>query len=236
MRKTLVLAAVALLGGAIAQRGWASSLEVTPVLIALTGGRTAATIELTNRGDAPSAIQARMYRWSQSGDTDALVPTQDLIVSPPIFTIQQAGAQTLRVLLRHAAAGGEHTYRMLLDEVPTAAGPRRRVSFTVRLSLPVIVDAADAAQPALQWRAQHGPAGQTLLIVSNTGQGYDQVRTIDVTLANGRHVKATAIGGNPYVLPGAERHWIVQDRSGAGGPLHVSVSTLSGKHELTLTP
>jgi len=232
----LVLAAVALLVGAVAQRCWAGSLEVLPVPILLAGGVTAATVEVTNRGDAPSAIQARLYRWSQSGDTDELAPTQDVIVSPPIFTVPQGGTQTLRLLLRHPAAGGERTYRLLLDQVPAATGLSRRVAFMLRLSMPVIVGANAAAHSTLQWRAQREPGGQITLTASNTGQDYDQVRAIDVTLANGRPAKATAGGSNPYVLAGAERHWIVQDRGGMGGPLHVSVTTLTGKHELTLTP
>jgi Pili and flagellar-assembly chaperone, PapD N-terminal domain len=118
---TLALAALMLLGGPLAREVKAASLEIDPILVSLTDGETATTIEVTNHGGAPSAIQARIYRWTQAGDDDALTPTHDIIVSPPVFTVPDGGSQTLRLLLRGGiATGGERTYRVLLDEVPPA--------------------------------------------------------------------------------------------------------------------
>ena len=236
MRPTLALAALLLLACPLAREVRAASLEVTPVLITLAAGQTATTVEVTNRGGTPTALQARAYRWTQAGDDDALTSTQDIIVSPPIFTVPNGGSQTMRLLLRGGAAGGgEHSYRLLLDEVPSANAPHREVAFTLRLSLPVFT--ASSGRPTLQWRAERGAGGQTVLTASNTGAAYDKLRAIDVTLSDGSHPKVVSRGKNPYILAGAERHWVVQDRGGgAGGPLHLSVASLMGESELTLTP
>ncbi len=238
MRPTLVLAALLLLGCPLASEVQAAALEISPVLVTLAAGQTAATIEVTNRGGAPTAIQARAYRWTQAGDADALAPTQDIIVSPPIFTVADGGSQTMRLLLRgRIAAGGQRSYRLLLDEVPPATARNRQIAFTLRLSLPVIVGDVVAGRPTLQWRAERGPGGQTVLTASNAGPAYDKVRAIGVTLADGSHPKVVSRGTNPYILAGAERHWIVQGRAGGpAGPLHLSVATQAGKSELTLTP
>jgi fimbrial chaperone protein len=237
MRPTLALAAL-LLACPLAREVRAASLEITPVLITLAAGQTATTIEVTNHGGAPAAIQARAYRWTQAGDDDGLAPTQDIIVSPPIFTAPDGGSQTIRLLLRGGiAAGGERSYRLLLDEVPPANPPNRQIAFTLRLSLPVFAGAVSSERPTLQWRAERGAGGQTVLTASNAGPGYDKVCAIDVTLSDGSHPKVVSRGTNPYILTGAERHWVVQDRgSGPGGPLHLSVTSLTGKRELTLTP
>ncbi len=193
---------------------------------------------MTNHGGTPTAIQARVYRWTQAGDEDALTSTQDVIVSPPIFTAPDGGSQTIRLLLRsRIAAGAERSYRLLLDEVPPANPTKGQIAFTLRLSLPVFVAAAASAGPTLTWRAERGADGQTVLTASNAGPAYDRVRAIDVTLSNGSRPKVVSHGSNPYILAGAERHWVVQDRgSGPGGPLHLSVTSLTGKSELTLTP
>jgi fimbrial chaperone protein len=236
MRPTLALAALTLLACPLAREVRAGSLEITPVLITLAAGQTATTIEVTNHGGTPTAIQARAYRWTQAGDDDALTATQDIIVSPPIFTVPNGGSQTMRLLLHGGiAAGGEHSYRLLLDEVPPANTPNRQIAFTLRLSLPVF--AASSGRPTLQWRTERGAGGQTVLTASNAGSAYDKLRAIDVTLSDGSHPKVVSRGKNPYILAGAERHWVVQDRgSGPGGPLHLSVTSLMGKSELTLTP
>jgi fimbrial chaperone protein len=227
-----------LLACTLAREARAASLEINPVLITLAAGQTATTIEVANHGEAPTALQARAYRWTQAGDDDALTPTQDIIVSPPIFTVPNGASQTVRLLLRGGtAAGNERSYRLVLDEVPPTDNRPRQVAFTLRLSLPVFAGTPSSGRQALQWRAEHGSGGQTVLTASNAGSAYDKLRAIDVTLSDGSHPKVVSRGTNPYILAGAERHWVVQDRGGArGGPLHLSVTSLTGKSELTLTP
>jgi len=239
MRPTLALAALMLLAYPFAREVRAASLEITPVLITLAAGQTATTIVVANHGGAPTAVQARVYRWTQAGDDDALAPTQDVIVSPPIFTVPGGGSQTMRLLLRGGgiAAGGERTYRLLLDEVPPANSPNRQVTLTLRVSLPVFLGAASSGRPKLEWRAERSPSGQTVLTASNSGSAYDKLTAIDVTLADGSHPKVASRSTNSYILAGAERHWVMQDRgSGPGGPLHLSITSLTGMSELTLTP
>jgi hypothetical protein len=58
-----------------------------------------------------------------------------------------------------------------------------------------------------------------------------------VTLPDGSHPKLVARARSDYILAGDERHWVVQARAGApAGPLHLSVTTRTGKSELSLTP
>jgi fimbrial chaperone protein len=238
MRTVTILAALTLLACLLASEAQAASLEISPVLVNLAPGQTATTIQLTNHSGAASAIQVRAYRWTQAGDEDALAATQDIIVSPPIFTVADGAAQTIRLLFRGGgAAAAERTYRLLLDEVPPANTKNRQVIFALRLSLPVIAGAASLPPPALQWRAERGSGGQTVLTARNTGAEYDKVGAIDVTLADGSHPKVAARGTNSYVLGGAERHWVIQGGgSSPGVPLHLTVTSHVGKRELTLTP
>jgi fimbrial chaperone protein len=238
MRPTLYLTALMLVGCPLAGAVQAASLEVSPVRVTLTPGETATAIEVTNHGDAATAVQARLYRWAQAGDEDVLTPTADIIVSPPIFTVPDGGSQTLRLLLRGSnAASGERTYRLLLDEVPPANAGNRQVAFTLHMSLPVFLGAAVSVRPTLQWRAERGAGRAITLTATNASPAYDKVSDIDVTLSDGSHPKVVSRATNTYVLSGDERHWIVQSHdNGPGGPLHLSVTSLTGKRELTLTP
>jgi fimbrial chaperone protein len=234
MRPTM--AVLFALGWLQAEKVQAASLEISPVMVAFAPGQTATTIELENRGEAPVAIQARPYRWTQAGDEDTLTSTQELIVSPPIFTVAAGASQTMRLLLRGGPVGGdERSYRLLLDEVPTANTQNKQVDMALRVSLPVMVAPASSAPAALQWRAGRGPSGETQLSVINSGTAYDRVRMIEVTLADGSHPKAIPRGTNPYILPGATRDWIVQGHAGPPGPLQLKVLTQSGQSEQTLT-
>ena len=78
MRPILALAAL-LLGGVLAREVRAASLEVSPVIVTLAPGQTASTITTTNRATTPAAIQARIYRWTQAGGEDVLLPTVETL-------------------------------------------------------------------------------------------------------------------------------------------------------------
>src|SRR5579859_5756728 len=107
MRPKPVLASLISLGCLLAPKVEAASLEISPVMVTLAPGQTAATIEVQNRGDSPAAVQARAYSWTQAGDEDALTPTHDIILSPPIFTVAEGTSQTVRLLLRGGSKAGE---------------------------------------------------------------------------------------------------------------------------------
>jgi len=234
MRLEPVLAALTAAGCLFFGTAQAAVLEISPVTIGLAAGQGATTIEVRNRGDAPVAVQVRAYAWAQSGDEDVLTPTRDLILSPPIFTVPAGGSQTLRLLARGGAAvAGERSYRLLLDEVP-AISQGQQIVIALRVSLPVIIAAASPAPKGLRWRVGRAPGGETVLSATNAGLGYDAVQAIVVTLADGSRRSAVARGKNPYILAGAERHWVVDGHRLPAGGLRLNVTSRNGKSEQTL--
>jgi fimbrial chaperone protein len=235
MRRIAVLAALVFCSGVFPEKAGAASLEISPVVINLAPRQTSATIEVLNRGGDPVAVQARAFVWSQTGDDDTLTPTKDIIVSPPIFTIPEGSSQTVRLLLRNAGAGvggRDHSYRLLLDEVPAANSDSKQLVVALRLSIPVMAHAV-AAVSALKWQMEHTPDGQIVLKAINTGNAYALVSAMEITLSDGSHPKAAPRGKNPYVLPGAERRWIVEGR-GAPGALRLNLTTQAGRTDQTL--
>lgn len=211
----------------------ASSLEISPVSVNLIAGQNVKVIEVRNRGGSAVAIQIRAYAWSQSGNTDILAPTTDVILSPPIFTIPVGASQTIRLLVRAKNGTGERSYRLLLDEVPSPGAARNQVGIAFRISLPVIAAAAAPPSRSLEWHARRGPGNQVLVSAANIGNVYDKVHAIAVTLPDGSHPKIVSSGENPYLLAGARRQWAVQ---GSTPPttLRLSVTTQAGNSEHVL--
>jgi fimbrial chaperone protein len=228
------LAGILSLASLLAAGAQATSLEITPVAVHLVPGMRATIIEVANRGGAAAAIQLRAYAWTQDGDKDVLVPTQDIILSPPIFTLPKDGSQTIRLMLRRAAPGaGERTYRLLIDEVPATGGKAQQVLVAMRVSLPLIVGASAPRARALQWRAKRGPAGSVTLSATNGGTAFERVQSIAVAAPDGSARAVTTTATNSYVLAGAERQWVVQSARSANA-LRLSVTTRNGKSEQVL--
>jgi len=218
---------------AIAQ---ATSLEITPVAVHLVAGQQATTIGVMNRGGAAVAIQLRAFAWSQPGDEDVLTPTNDIILSPPIFTVAKGATQTIRLMVRkQAKLAGQRTYRLMIDEVPPANVGEQQVLIAMRVSVPLVIAAASAKPKALIWHARRSSDDRILLSATNAGTDFDRIYTIGATLADGSHPAVTQSGTNAYVLAGARRQWVLQ----AGGgkdvrALRLNVTNRGGKSEQIL--
>lgn len=234
LERTSVLAMLLALG-CIPVGANATSLEITPVAVNLVPGQHATTIGVMNRGGVAAAIQLRAFAWTQVGDKDVLTPTQDIILSPPIFTVAKGKTQTIRLLLRpDRRAAGERAYRLLIDEVPPVNAKDQQIVIAMRISIPVIVGSATPASRMLKWRARRGPQGEVLLSATNTGNGYDRITAIAVTLPDGSHPRIAAAAMNPYILAGAQRQWVVHSSAAAPAGLRLKITTRAGESEQSL--
>lgn len=208
LRLGLLLAAAfaAASGGA-----WASGLQVAPISLTLKPTQNADGLWLSDTGSNPIHAQVRVYRWTQSDGKDQLVPSRDLVVSPPMLAIAPGARQLIRVIRVVAPPQGtgaaEATYRLAIDELPVEPhNGKAELQFVLHYSLPVFVEpAAGPVSPRLQWQlADQG--GQEVLQVTNTGTGHAQLSDMSyVDHAGKRH----AIDGHRlgYVLPGATMVW-----------------------------
>ncbi len=203
MRK---LAFILLLAVAAASPAFAGSLSVSPIRVDLSNAQKSVALTVRNDGDQPSVVQAQLVAWSQDNNEDKLDPTNDLIASPPVFTIPAGGSQIVRVALRRAADGGvERSYRAIITEVPgKAQAGFSGAQFALKISLPVFVEAASAkTEPKLAWTAKKLPSGELALTTTNTGTAHIQIITVE--LQNEQSAVDATHGAMWYVLPGRSR-------------------------------
>jgi fimbrial chaperone protein len=181
------------------------TLAVQPVNVVLLPGQKIATLTLRNPASEAITVQARPYLWNQNGNEDPLNPTEAMLVSPPMATIQAGESQIIRVAMRQVSAGRETTYRLLLDQLP-GPSPQKGIAILLRLSIPVFVESDAHASPRFDFHVEHHRDGKSFLVVSNSGQCHDSIRDIRLKGSDGTTWKV-AVPGLPYVLVGSERRW-----------------------------
>ena len=100
----------------------AGTFSVSPVRIYMQPRERATAITVVNEGDTELVMQADLFSWKQKPDgTDDLVPTEDLILAPPILKLAPKSRQVLRLAnLRPAPSDVQQTYRMVVREIPEA--------------------------------------------------------------------------------------------------------------------
>jgi len=199
----------------------AASLSVSPITVDVVTPATNATVTARNGESRPLAAQIRVFRWTQVDGQDRLDPTEDVVASPPVVTIN-GGADYVVRLERTAA-------REIVDELPNPNRQRNgSVAMVLRYLVPAFFFSADASQPKLVWSLAHR-GGATLLQAANSGD--KRIQILDLKL--GALMVGKGLAG--YVLGHSTRSWVVPAGSALTnaavvtatsdhGPIHASLS------------
>lgn len=191
----------------------AAGLSVTPISLEFTTAPVQA-LWLSNTGTEPLNTQLRAYAWTQTDGADQLVPTRDLLLSPPMMALQPGQRQLIRVIRSGTAAAGERSYRILVDELPDPARQQQGLNFVMQFSIPVFAGTSPEAAPALEWRLL-SEAGKPVLVADNRGDGRAKITDLELLDAGGRSLlRRSGLFG--YVLAGAHRRWVLTVEESVG--------------------
>jgi fimbrial chaperone protein len=208
MHRRALLLAGSLLGLAVAAQSASAKghLQARPTMLELSPGAAAGRMTLANTGDEPVPAQVRVYAWTQKDGADVLVPTTDVVLSPPIVTVPAGGEQLVRFVRQGKPPGSnDQAYRIVVDELP--GKPKNRdaaVGILMRYVLPLFVRSAEASDPALACRIVRADAGAALEC-SNSGGRAAQLGASRLK-GEGKSYELSA-GLYGYVLPGSLRRW-----------------------------
>jgi fimbrial chaperone protein len=183
------------------------------VSITLAPGQLATSLTVINQGTTETSVQVRVVSWHQATGLDELAPSDSVLVSPPIITIPAGATQTVRVVIRKPDPSREGTYRVLLDQIPSAAAAPGTIRIAMRLSIPVFAEPATRVAPHVTFRVETN-AGKAMLVATNDGNSHGTMSDLALTTKSGS-VIALASTGTPYILAGATRHWRITS-AGAG--------------------
>lgn len=194
---------------------------------------------LENRGTRLQTYQLRVYEWSQTDGKDELKEQNMIVGSPPIMQIEPGKRQLVRLIRTDAVpAGKEMTYRVILDEIPSAkpeaAEHSNGITFRMRYSVPVFVfgeglsslsmqgndDKANTDTPVtdnqLSWRIRNGKK-QKMLEIHNSGPVHVHLKNL--TFARQKETRTDPAGLAGYVLPGATMSWPLAANPNSGQTL-----------------
>lgn len=196
----------------------AATFSVSPVRIYMQARERATAITVENEGDSEVVMQGEVFQWRQKADgTDELIPTDDLILAPPILKVAAKSRQVLRLAnLKPVPPGEQLTYRMIVREVPEAAQPKEGVQVQVSLafSLPIFITPPDARQQ-LSCAAKRATTDMLIATCENHGAAYAQPVNFAVRAASGAVLLSQDVSGG-YILPKVRRQFEL--KRAANGP------------------
>jgi len=230
--RRLMIAMVSIAAAALGAPASAGAFRVNPVQIKLPADQKAASLTIANSDAAPVAIKAVALAWSQQNGEDTYRPTDDVIISPPIFSIAAGGTQLVRVGLK--TRGGGAAYRIFLEEIPRQKAIDGQVQVVLRLNLPLYVLPAGGGKPDVSWRAWRSADGTIDVEATNRGSLHLQIAELSAALGGGKtEVLSKEMG---VVLPASSRIWKVRGETllGSGASFTLKVRSSTGEIDAPL--
>ncbi len=188
----------------------ATSLQVAPTSLQLEARQRAGELWLTNSGTSPVKLQVRVFRWVQQGGQEQLLPTDELMASPPMQELAAGQQQLVRVMRpTREPPSVQQYFRLIVDEVPDLATRAEGMQFVLRYSIPVFVQPASGKlAPQLQARLVTLDDGRNGVEVTNSGNSYAQIA--DLALGSLKRPRIVHPGLLGYVLPGQVMRWPIE--------------------------
>lgn len=213
----------------------ASSLQIMPINIEVPAPGAASSVTLTNPGSDVVNAQIRIFKWVQVNGEDQLIPTKDVVASPPAVRLASGKKSVVRVVrLGKTPAATEETYRLLVDELPKPVKPGQAgVGFSVRYSLPVFFS-KPGEDTDLSWQASV-VKGQFVLKAVNSGGRRARVGSLVIANGAGKTIQVRE-GLAGYVLGQSSKQWTVKGASktiAPGGTIKITAQGENGPIEAT---
>lgn len=190
---------------------FASSFSVSPTRIPLSGKNSAVTVRLLNNGDEPVTVQAHIVAWTLSENKLVYHDSDDVLLNPPIFTLEPDQAQLMQLGLRRPRAeGNEIAYRLIVDEVPPPPKPGLSLRRLSRISVPIFVEPQGGARNQVDWKAELVPGGGMKITATNKGNVHVQIKRLDL-LPEGSTDAPSSKKMLDYLFPGMTGEWVFEE-------------------------
>jgi len=213
----------------------ASSFTVSPTRISLSKQQQAITVRLLNMGDQPVVVQAHVMAWSLRNNEDVYETSDDVLLNPPIFTLQPQKPQLMRLGLRKVTAGDDEiAYRLIVEEVPPVSKSGEIELRTIlRIAIPIFVAPHGPPKAQLTWKAEALASGQIKLTATDTGNLHVQVKQLTLDRSPSQGPPATK-NVMEYLLPGKTAQWTFDGNGASRTKLSLKGITDAGDLSETL--
>lgn len=215
-----------------------AAINVSPVLLELSETANKEVVRVTNSSDTPRSFEVNVVSWSQSKkEREIYSETDELLVVPPLFTLQPGQTQIVRIgLMRRAEEAAELAYRVFFTELAppeieeqTTSG----INMRLRFGVPVFVAPLSPVSSGVEFLGLDTVDGHTFMELKNTGNVRVKVNEIRylAPFATSKEVTAAVFylhagktGFLPVELPGESANGTVELVTDTAGVLEYELA------------
>lgn len=117
------------------------SIDIIPSVLKLRENQTASSLQFRNSTNGEASFEIKVVEELGAGPDMRRVPSSDIVVSPPIFTVKAGERQTVRFSLKRPnTTSTEVRYRLLAEQLPGTPAPEEPgLRMLMNLLIPIFV-------------------------------------------------------------------------------------------------
>ena len=191
---------------------FAAEFQVQPTTMELGGKVKSGVFSVINNGNEKIDFQVSLKEWNQDEKgKDVLADTNDIVFFPKIMSVEPNSQRAVRIGLKAPPSAREKTYRLFVQEIPTAKKTqdvevkkdiKAGVSIAFRFSMPIFVKPLKPQESFVFDRIEMSK-GVVTANVKNTGNVHIKTRAIKFSGkdAEGKEIFSKEVAGW-YILNG----------------------------------
>lgn len=192
----------------------AEGIKVSPIRIEVNSRQAIAVLKVSNPGETPLLIQSELFKWTQIDGEDVYEPSQDILVIPPLFTLEPHQEQTMRVALLRPADAKELAYRLYLQEIKQKVkiSESSSLNIALRIGIPIFVAPQIESREEFAWEISHIEGTGLVVKLQNNGNLNLFINALEVLKSNNQVISE----GKPvfkYLLPEQNTQWTIMLQS-----------------------
>lgn len=185
---------------------YASAIEVSPTKVFFQPDQKFTSIIVKNLSKEKVFIQAELLHWQQKDSKNIYNTSKELIISPPLFSIEPESEQVVRIGRKQLTqSSSEQSYRLLLSEIPDQFKLTNGLKIVLRLNLPIFITPKETTQHDLKW-SRSVKNNQVTLSIYNPNNTHRMVNKVELKdkLNKSLYEKQNAF---IYLLPKQKYTW-----------------------------
>lgn len=207
-----------------------ASLQVSPIRLEIQPEQKSTSLEIINYSEKPLSLHLSAVTWKKPFGKDVLEPTKDVIVSPPIVTLEPQEKQIIRIAVRVPPdAKRGRSYRLIIKEFESKISlPSYVINTLLEIRVPVMVAPLAPSVPKILWTISKLNNKKLKVSLKNAGESYISLHGISLRCTNAEKpfVEDQA---SYYILPNQKQDYEFESPdSFKGSTVEITADTSQG--------
>ena len=202
------------------------AITISPVHLSMSVKKPIISLTVTNDSARIMTFQTKTVIWSQVNGDNVYSDTNDLMITPPIVSIQANSSQVFRLaLFRNSPHLVELSYRVILEDITAElASEENGLSFKFNHSLPLMYAPITPLDSVLWTRCDSNVVGKSCLRMDNQGNRHAKLVRFNAVSTTAQ----VPYEGAKTVLAGSSAQWFYTTMIDAENTTHLEVTTSRG--------